>query len=76
MADEVDVANDSVERALQQAIARVRTTPVLPPKGSCYFCEEPLEPFVQDGKPVHRKLFCDRDCAEDWEREQKAKRLR
>jgi len=76
MADEVDVANDSVERALEQALRAVRSTPVLPPKGTCYFCEEELEPVEEGGKAVHKKLFCDRDCADDWEREQKARRLR
>lgn len=76
MADEVDMANDSVERALEHALKQIRSAPAMAPKGFCYFCEEPLEPAEENGELVHRRLFCDRDCADDWEREQRARRLR
>jgi hypothetical protein len=75
MADEVDMANDSVERALEQALRQIRSAPAMAPKGFCYFCDEPLEPIEDNGRLVPR-LFCDRDCADDWEREQRARRLR
>lgn len=34
-----------------------------PPKGCCYFCEEPLG---------EAQLFCDQDCTEDFRRLERA----
>lgn len=67
MADEADIANDLAELALQQALIAARNTASnlrLTPRGTCYNCEESLEPI--DGQDV--KIFCDADCADDWER--------
>lgn len=77
MADEVDLANDLAEHALQAALRQARTGNKLPPKGSCYFCdaELPMEANEQ-GVLVNKRLFCDADCAQDWEREQRAKTRR
>mgnify|MGYP000562465782 CR=1 FL=1 len=41
----------------------------LTPKGCCYYCEER---FPEGDK----KLFCDRDCATDYEEEQRLKNRR
>jgi hypothetical protein len=34
------------------------------PKGKCHYCEEPVE---------HPKLFCNGECASDYDREEKIK---
>jgi len=46
--------------AVQLANARANT-PRLTPKEACYNCDEPL---------VHEphRLFCDKDCADDFEK--------
>jgi len=71
MADEVDIANDLQELALQQALNAARVGgPRLVARGACYNCDEILAPRA-DGQ--HVQLFCDGDCADDWERMQAAK---
>lgn len=57
MADEVGAASSYFE--LEAAALSRRGKPKgLPPKGVCYYCDEP----VADGK-----VFCDASCAEDHE---------
>lgn len=59
MADEADLAFDSEQRHLTQALAAQRKRcSVLQPIGSCHFCGN------DDGV---KTLFCDADCAADWE---------
>lgn len=59
MADEADLAFDSEQRHLTQALAAQRKRcSVLQPVGSCHFCGN------DDGI---KHLFCDADCAADWE---------
>jgi len=68
MADEADLAFDSEQRHLSQALAAQRTRGgVLMPSGACHFCGEESEEFT-------RRLFCDLDCAADWEYEESLKR--
>ena len=55
MTDDADRAADYEERMRQAAIARRR--PALKPCGHCYNCGESV-----------RHLFCDADCALDYER--------
>jgi hypothetical protein len=60
MADEADLAFDSEQRYLTQAIAAQRTgRGILQPTGHCYNCGN------DDG--IGQRLFCDSDCAADWE---------
>jgi hypothetical protein len=60
MADEADLAFDSEQRHLTQAIAAQRTVRgVLQPVGHCHNCGN------DDG--IGQRLFCDSDCAADWE---------
>jgi len=62
MADEADLAFDSEQRHLKQALAAQRSrSAVLRPVGRCHNCgnEESIE----------ERLFCDSDCAADWEYE-------
>ena len=55
MSDLADLANETAELSLQQAL-RTRA-PEIVPRGTCHNCEEPT-----------RKLFCDADCHDDWEK--------
>ena len=61
MADEADMAQELEELALTCALGQRKEAEKLVPKGHCYNCDEPLPP----GMP-----FCDKACAEDWERRQ------
>jgi hypothetical protein len=62
--DEADAADATVEQHLKRALARRNAT--LPAVGTCYSCAEP----VADGR-----RFCDRECLEDFERAEKARRM-
>lgn len=60
MADEADLAFDSEQRHLKQALAaQRRRVGRLQPVGSCHHCGN------TDG--LGERLFCDPDCAADWE---------
>ena len=66
MADEADIAFDSEQRYLTQALAAQRSrSGALRPMGSCHYCETEL---------AAERLFCDTDCAADWEYEASLKR--
>ncbi|MFN8993262.1 MAG: hypothetical protein ACK5X3_06315 [Pseudomonadota bacterium] len=64
MSDEADAADATVEQHLRDALARRRAS--LPAVGQCYSCAEP----VDDGR-----RFCDRDCLDDYERAERARRV-
>ncbi len=64
MSDEADAADATVEQHLRDALTRRRTS--LPAVGQCYSCAEPV-----DGS----RKFCDRDCLDDYERAEKARRM-
>lgn len=58
MADEADLAFDSEQRHLTHALAAQRSrSATLRPAGYCHNCGEDLQ----------ARLFCDPDCAADWE---------
>ena len=60
MADEADLAFESEQQHVAQALAAQRSRGgTLFPVGSCHFCSN------TDG--VENRLFCDVDCAADWE---------
>ncbi len=68
--DSADQAEKQESFLLAERIREVRsrtTTKSRVPRGSCYFCDEPLpEPDI----------FCDRDCKEDYDRLQRANSFR
>ena len=70
MPDFIDDANDIAERALAASLAAQRAKPrkMLHPKGECYSCEAE---FPQDkdenGEFIDNRIFCDKDCAQDFE---------
>ncbi|MEJ6020647.1 hypothetical protein [Ramlibacter sp. PS4R-6] len=58
--DEADLAFDSEQRYLSQALAAQRTrTGGLKAVGSCHNCG--------NAEDIGERLFCDSDCAADWE---------
>ena len=62
--DDADAADLTVEQHLNRALARRHAT--LPAVGQCYSCAEPVEGGAR---------FCDRDCLDDYERAEKARRM-
>lgn len=69
MADEIDSANAYVEAEVARALAaqaRIAESTRLPRTGKCHYCAEPLN--NEEG------LFCDTDCAKDWDEEQNRRR--
>lgn len=67
MADEADLAFDSEQRHLTQALAAQRTrNAALQVIGACHNCGN--EEAIGD------RLFCDSDCAADWEYEDALRR--
>jgi hypothetical protein len=67
MADEADLAFDSEQRHLRHALAaRQGRSSVLQPVGSCHNCG--------NTEGIAQRLFCDGDCAEDWEYEDTLRR--
>jgi hypothetical protein len=62
MADEADLAFDSEQRHLTHALAaQRRRVGALQPMGSCHNCGH--------SEGIGHRLFCDSDCAADWEYE-------
>ncbi len=60
MADEADLAFDSEQRHLSQALAAQKMRAGgLKPQGCCHYCG--------NDEGMARRLFCDADCASDWE---------
>lgn len=66
--DDADRAEERIEQALDDALGEVRRAQEHGVKavGACLFCGEPL--------PDHMR-FCGPDCRDDWEHEQRMKRL-
>ena len=62
MADIVDVTNDREEVNLAHAVKASRKPTGPLPNGRCHFCDE----IVND-----EQRFCDTDCRDGWEREQR-----
>ena len=63
--DDIDITSERMEAEMPRMIEASRR-PVGPkPIGICNFCFHPVGPGL---------VFCDKDCADDYDREQKAKR--
>lgn len=64
MADEIDRANDQAERYLSVS-RRLRLPEGPAPTGTCHHCDKP----VAEGR-----RWCDSDCRDGWQREQRRSR--
>ena len=65
--DEADLAFDSEQRHLTMSLAAQRNVRgLLKPVGSCHYCG--------NAEGVGERLFCDSDCAADWEYEDALRR--
>ena len=62
--DDADAADLTVEQHLNRALARRQAT--LLAIGQCYSCGEPVDGALR---------FCDRDCLDDYERAERARRM-
>lgn len=58
--DDADRAEEAIENARQDGIARARRAPTLDAIGTCWYCAEPL----LDGR-----RFCNKDCCQSYETE-------
>ena len=67
MADDADRAQDQIEAELAHARSAAQTKLKLLPMGQCHNCDEPLR---------GEKLFCDQECAEDFEKRERAQAFR
>lgn len=79
MPDEIDLAQRAEELFLEANLRQVQEASnarKLQPKGSCYNCDARLEPETEAGQLVHRRIYCDKFCAEDHEAAQRAKERR
>ncbi len=56
--DEIDVANDHIERELANSLAAVRAAKPAPVYLNCLNCEEPV---------TAGRAYCSAECAEDGE---------
>lgn len=65
--DTIDDANDMQERILSATIQSIRNRArTMLYTGMCYYCTE----------EVHSpKLYCDKDCEEFWNRDQRLKKI-
>jgi len=76
MPDEIDLAQRAEELFLENNLKQVQLAAgarKLQPKGECHFCGEKLDPVMEGGQPVHKRLYCDNLCAEDHEKEQRSR---
>lgn len=62
MADEVDKGNDRAQEMLDDALAKCRKPTGPAPCGFCYYCNEKVPTGAR---------FCDAECRDDWEYEQR-----
>jgi hypothetical protein len=68
MSDEIDLAQREIDWAQQMTVRAVMMqSHHLAPLGYCHHCEETL--------PIAGQLFCDTDCARDFERVSWAQRM-
>ncbi|BAG41636.1 hypothetical protein [Ralstonia phage phiRSL1] len=66
--DDIDRIQDRYDHEHQQAINKIRerAKKSLMPTGHCFFCGEQVK---------HPLLFCDSFCRDDYEREQRSRRI-
>ena len=65
MSDVADRAEWRIAKDIENAMANARKMPQLVADGHCHYCDEDV---------AHGLLFCNTDCRDDYQNEQKAKR--
>ena len=68
MVDDADRAQDEIEITLAQARSAAQARQMLLPTGHCHNCDERLD------RAGH--LFCNRECAEDFEKRERELAMR
>jgi hypothetical protein len=69
LSDEIDAAQEEIDRLQEMGLKSARSNLVkLKPRGHCYNCDEALQ--------LADQLFCDADCAHDYERREWASKMR
>lgn len=66
MSDYADIADSRIFATAAKSLAAVLRRPVLEPDCHCHFCDEPVLPEI---------LFCNADCRDDYEKEEKAQKI-
>lgn len=66
LADESDMATQREEQFLAAALDKVNEAKPVQPTGFCLYCKAKLKKGLR---------FCDKDCASDWENEQRMKKI-
>jgi hypothetical protein len=68
MRDDVDLAQGTIDALTDAAIRNIRNNAQrgLKPTGYCYYCESDVQ---------SSKLFCDIACSQDYEQEQRLRKL-
>lgn len=56
-----ELAQATMDRAIESALQRVRSQRSIAAKGCCHNCDEPFEKFSG-------KLFCNSDCRDDFDK--------
>ena len=64
MADEADLAAEQEQLFLAKALSNRKAAPKYTPTGQCLNC---TTPFDEKDPNYALKIFCDKDCAEDFE---------
>ncbi len=67
MTDDADRTDSKIEAAILDGIQRVRSGPALTWSGVCHYCDSEI------AEPLR---FCDADCRDDFERVERARRIR
>ncbi len=66
MSDIVDDSNVIVDMFTEAAVKLARQDHFINRDGHCLFCDEDVD---------HSRLFCNRDCRDDYDKEQKLRRI-
>jgi len=62
MSDMADQSDSEIEAQIEKGIAQSRRAPTMKPKGTCWYCDERVDPI---------KLFCNAACRADFEAEER-----
>lgn len=67
MTDDADRTDGKIEASIAEGVRLARSGPTLAWSGACHYCESDV------AEPLR---FCDADCRDDFERVERARRIR